>query len=105
MVVGALRSAASLYFRFNGNSFKKIGYLYEGNVFRNNTINRSLMEKNLTRFLTLTIILCFGATTLLANEVKISGRLLFSRDSTAVIGASVRLLDLEGTTISGTTTN
>lgn len=63
------------------------------------------MEKNLTRFLTLTIILCFGATTLLANEVKISGRLLFSRDSTAVIGASVRLLDLEGTTISGTTTN
>ncbi len=84
---------------------RKIGYLYESNVFRNNAINRSLMEKSLTRFLTLTIILCFGATTLLANEVKISGRLLFSRDSTAVIGASVRLLDLEGTTISGTTTN
>ena len=37
------------------------------------------MEKNLTRFLTLTIFLCFGATTLLANAVKISGRLLFSR--------------------------
>ncbi len=104
-MVGASRRATSLFFRFDRNSFKKIGYLYEGNVFRNNAINQSVMEKSLTRFLTLTIILCFGATTLLANEVKISGRLLFSRDSTAVIGASVRLLDLEGTTISGTTTN
>lgn len=85
-MVGASRRATSLFFRFNGNSFKKIGYLYGNAVLKNNAINRSLMEKSLTRFLTLTIFLCFGATTLLANEVKISGRLLFSRDSTAVIG-------------------
>lgn len=63
------------------------------------------MTKMHIRFYLVALMLIFEAANLLADEVKISGRVLFASDSTAVVGASARLLSHENETVSLTTTD
>lgn len=60
----------------------------------------------LHRFLLFFLLLILRVPFSMANGTKIMGRLLYANDSTAVVGATVRLQSIDkNTTIGGTTTN
>lgn len=64
------------------------------------------MKPIITKSITLIVYMMFMlSNSVIAQELSVSGRVLYEADSTAVVGATARLLDTEGETLAGISTD